>query len=307
MRRYIFRRCLQGIITLLALSVVIFILARLTGDPRALMLPPDAPAEAYEAMGITLGLDKPLPVQYWKFISNAVQGDLGNSIRVRQPVTDLLRQALPNSALLASASLAICLGFAIPIGILAAARKDSWLDLVARGIAVLGQATPHFWLAIMFIMLFSGYLHWLPASGAGGLDHLIMPAFVLGWHIAAGMMRLLRSSMLDVLGTEYIKLARIKGASETTVILKHAARNALISVVTMAGYYVAILIGSVIVIETVFAWPGVGRLSYNALIWRDYPVIQGVILMVAGVVVMVNLIVDILYCYLDPRIRYGWF
>jgi len=307
MLRYILSRLAQAVVTLLAVALVVFLLARLTGNPLDLMLPIEATEEDYARETQRLGLDKPLYVQYGLFIIHALKGDLGKSVRTNQPVTQLLRQRLPNTFKLGFGAVALVLAVSFPLGVLAAVKKGSLLDVVARGTAVFGQSLPSFWVGLMLISVFAGTLGLLPAAGTGSLSHYILPTVTLALtgFMLSGVVRLLRSGMLDVLDSEYVKLARAKGLSETAVIWKHALKNALIPVVTFAGFYFALLIGGIsIVVETVFAWPGVGRLAYEAVIWRDYPVIQAVVLVLAAILVLTNLLVDIMYAYLDPRIRY---
>jgi len=303
-QRYILNRVLQSVIALLILSVVIFGLGRLTGDPVVLLLPPDATQEAEDLLRASLGLDQPLPVQYWLFISNAARLEFGDSLKARRPVTELIKPKVIISLKLGIVAMGITLLMGIPLGVLAAVKRGTPLDTMANMIAVLGQSLPQFWVGIMLIQIFTVRLDLLPASGTGGITHYILPAFTLGWFVAAGIMRLLRSSMLEALDGEYIKMARIKGLPEWKIVWKHTLKNALIPVLTFGGSYLAAFITGAILVETVFAWPGVGRLVYDAIIWRDFPVLQSLILMIAAVVISVNLIVDILYAYVDPRIRY---
>lgn len=305
MQRYILNRVLQSVIALLILSVVIFGLGRLTGDPVVLLLPPDATQEAEDLLRASLGLDQPLPVQYWLFISNAARLEFGDSLKARRPVTELIKPKVIISLKLGIVAMGITLLMGIPLGVLAAVKRGTSLDTMANMIAVLGQSLPQFWVGIMLIQIFTVRLDLLPASGTGGITHYILPAFTLGWFVAAGIMRLLRSSMLEALDGEYIKMARIKGLPEWKIVWKHTLKNALIPVLTFGGSYLAAFITGAILVETVFAWPGVGRLVYDAIIWRDFPVLQSLILMIAAVVISVNLIVDILYAYIDPRIRYA--
>ena len=305
MQRYIVMRVGQSIIALMILSMVIFALGRVTGDPVILLLPPDATQEAEDILRRSLGLDQSWPIQYWKFISNAVQFDFGDSIKAKRPVLDLIGPKVMNSVRLGLAAMVITLAMGIPLGVLAAVKRDTFFDGGAKLIAVLGQSLPQFWVGIMLIQLFTVQLDLLPAAGTGGVTHYIMPAFTLGWWVAAAIMRLLRSSMLEALDGEYIKMARIKGLSEWKIVWKHTFKNALIPVLTFAGTYLATFITGAILVETVFAWPGLGRLVYDSIIWRDFPVLQTLVLMIAAVVISVNLIVDILYAYIDPRIRYN--
>ena len=304
MQRYIVRRVGQAIIALFILSILIFGMVRLTGDPTLLMLPEDATAEDMRQLQRALGLDRPVPVQYWVFITNALQGDFGRSIKGQIPVLEIIQERLPHSARLGGASLLVTLLIALPLGVLAAVYKGSVLDTFAQIVAVLGQSMPMFWVGIVLIQVFAVYLGLLPSGGTGTLAHYVLPAFTLGWWLVAGIMRLLRSSMLEVLDSEFIKLARIKGLTERKIVWKHALRNSLIPVVTFGGIYMAVLITAAILVETVFAWPGVGRLVYESIVFRDFPVVQAVVLMTAGFVILTSLVVDILYAYLDPRIRY---
>ena len=304
MQRYIVRRVGQALIALFILSILIFGMVRLTGDPTLLMLPEDATEEDMRQLQRALGLDRPVPVQYWVFITNALQGDFGRSIKGQIPVLDIIQERLPHSARLGGASLLVTLLIALPLGVLAAVYKGSVLDTFAQIVAVLGQSMPMFWVGIVLIQVFAVYMRWLPSGGTGTLAHYILPAFTLGWWLVAGIMRLLRSSMLEVLDSEFVKLARIKGLTERKIVWKHALRNSLIPVVTFGGIYMAVLITAAILVETVFAWPGVGRLVYESIVFRDFPVVQAVVLMTAGFVILTSLVVDILYAYLDPRIRY---
>jgi peptide/nickel transport system permease protein len=305
MQKYMIRRFVQSLLALLVLSLLIFLMSRLTGDPTPLMLPDDATYEDIERLRTALGLNRPLPVQYWVFLRNAVQGDFGRSIRARMPVRDMLKERLLNSIKLAAVAFGIAILLAFPLGVIAAVKKGTTLDTIANIVAVLGQSLPQFWVGIVLIQIFAVRLHWLPVAGSGSFAHYIMPAFTLGWFVVAGMMRLLRSSMLDVMGSEYVKLARIKGLPSRTVIWKHALRNALIPVLTFGAIYLAILITGAILVETVFAWPGVGQLIYQGIVFRDFPVIQAVVLLTAAIVITVNLLVDIAYAYIDPRIRFS--
>ena len=304
MQRYIVRRVGQALIALFILSILIFGMVRLTGDPTLLMLPEDATEEDMRQLQRALGLDRPVPVQYWVFITNALKGDFGRSIKGQIPVLDIIQERLPHSARLGGASLLVTLLIALPLGVLAAVYKGSVLDTFAQIVAVLGQSMPMFWVGIVLIQVFAVYMRWLPSGGTGTLAHYILPAFTLGWWLVAGIMRLLRSSMLEVLDSEFVKLARIKGLTERKIVWKHALRNSLIPVVTFGGIYMAVLITAAILVETVFAWPGVGRLVYESIVFRDFPVVQAVVLMTAGFVILTSLVVDILYAYLDPRIRY---
>jgi len=302
MLRLLLARLSQSAVTLLLFSVVVFGLARATGDPLTLVLPMVATEEDFANARRYLGLDRPLYAQYVTFVGRAATGDFGTSIRSRRPVVELLRERLPNSLALAAFSMAVSLLIAFPLGVLAAVRRGTALDSGAKVLATLGQSLPTFWVGIVLIEVVAGRLQWLPAGGSGSLAHYILPGFTLGWFVVAGLMRLLRSAMLEVLDAEYVTTARAKGASEVSVVWRHALRNALIPVVTFAGVYFAILVTSAIVVETVFAWPGMGRLAYEAITGRDFPVIQAVVLVTAAIVVTVNFAVDLLYAVIDPRI-----
>jgi len=292
-------------VALAILSVVVFILARATGDPLQLILPMSATPEDYAEARRYLGLDRPYLEQYLSFVGHAVTGDFGMSLRARRPVSELIRQRLPNSLSLAAFAMSVSLAMAFPLGVLAAVKKGTGVDRAAQVIAVLGQSLPTFWVAIVLVEFVAGRLQWLPAAGNEGFSSYILPGFTLGWFVVAGMMRLLRSAMLEVLDSEYVKLARVKGVVEGKVVWVHALRNALIPVITFAGIYFAILVTTAIVVETVFAWPGIGRLAYEGISSRDFPVIQAVVLTTAAIVAVVNLGVDCLYAIIDPRIRYA--
>ena len=305
MARFLLTRFLQSLVALAILSVVVFVLARATGDPLHLILPMSASPEDYANARRYLGLDRPYVEQYLTFIGHAVVGDFGTSLRARRPVSELLRERLPNSIKLATFAMGVSMLMAFPLGVMAAVHKGTGVDRAAQVIAVLGQSLPTFWVAIILVEVVAGRLQWLPAAGMDSFASYILPGFTLGWFVVAGMMRLLRSSMLEVLDSEYVKLARVKGVAERWVVWQHALKNALIPVVTFAGIYFAILVTTAIVVETVFAWPGLGRLAYEAITSRDFPVIQAVVLTTAAIVAVVNLGVDCLYAVVDPRIRYG--
>jgi peptide/nickel transport system permease protein len=292
------------IIALIGVSLLIFILVRASGDPTMLMRTSTTTEEQIANIKEQLGLDKSQPEQYWIFVKNLARGDLGESLIKGRPVTEMIGEALPNSLKLGLSSFAVSMLLAFVLGVLAATRRDGLLDNGVKFLAVLGQALPSFWVGIMAMFIFSVHWHLLPAAGTGNIAHFVMPVGTLSFFLLPGMMRLVRSSMLDVLDSEYIKLARIKGLPERMVIWKHALRNALITPLTTAGMLFALLISGEVVMETVFNWPGIGRLSWEAMVARDFPVVQGVTLMVAALVLFVNLLVDILYAYVDPQIRY---
>ncbi|OGO41023.1 MAG: hypothetical protein A2137_01020 [Chloroflexi bacterium RBG_16_58_8] len=304
MGRFILLRLLQTVIAIIGISLLIFILARASGDPTLLMISGQATAEDIVVLRQELGLDKPVPEQYWIFIKNLAHGDLGDSLLKRRPVTEMIGERIINSITLSVFSFTIGALIATTLGVVAATRRDTWMDSAVKFLAILGQAMPIFWLGIMAIFIFSVQLRLLPTSGTGSLAHFVLPVATMAFFILPGVMRLVRSSMLDVLDSEYIKLARIKGLPEMKVIWKHALRNAMIAPLTVAGMIFANMIAGAIIVETVFSWPGVGRLSYEAVMTRDFPVIQGVTLMVAALVLLVNLLVDITYAYIDPQIKY---
>jgi peptide/nickel transport system permease protein len=297
-------RLIQGIIALFIASIVVFCLARLTGNPLSMLLPDTATIEEQKELAKQMGLDKPLPVQYWVFISKAAQGDFGKSIRYRRPVISFILERAPATIKLAFAAAVASFLIALPLGVIAATRRDRWEDYIAKAFAILGQSMPTFWLGIMLIQFFAVILGWFPAGGYGGFRYWILPAITIGYHSTAGVLRLTRSAMLDVLGSDYVRLARIKGVPNKLVIWKHALRNAMIPVVTFSGIiYIHLLMGSVVT-ETIFAWPGIGRLAYEAVIYRDFPMIQGLIILFVGLYIIFNLIIDLSYSYLDPRVRY---
>lgn len=304
MVRFIIFRIIQAIITLIVISIVVFTLARASGDPVMLMAPPMATLEDMEVIRQHLGLDKSMPEQYWVFLKNVGHGDLGESIRNRRDVTALIGERLPNTISLGLSAIVLGIIISLILGVTAACKFGTWLDGGVKLVAILGQALPSFWLAIVAISIFAVWLGWLPTSGMGGPTHYVLPILTLSFFMLPILTRLIRSSMLEVLDSEYIKLARVKGLSENLVVWKHALRNAIIPLLTAAGITFGTIVTGAVVIETVFAWPGVGRLMAEAVIGRDFPVVQGAVLLVAVVVLLVNFLVDITYAYVDPRIRY---
>jgi len=303
MRQFIIRRTLYAIITLFILSFTIFLVVRLTGDPVTLLAEPGARAEDLDRVRTEWGLNRPLPVQYLSFLHNIATGQLGNSFNYEMPVSQLYFQRLPNSLELALAASLISFLVGIPAGLISAVRVNTAWDNLGKIVALLGLAFPGFWLGLVLILVFSVWLGWLPTSGQGGWQHLIMPALALGWYFAASLLRLTRSSMLEVLRSEYIKLARLKGLPGLAVIAMHAFKNALIPVMTLAGINLVIMINAGVIIEVIFAWPGIGRLLYEGIFQRDFPLVQGIVLLAGVMIVAINLIIDILYAYIDPRIR----
>jgi peptide/nickel transport system permease protein len=306
MQRYIVRRLLQAVITLFLVSVIVFILGRLTGDPVALLLTEYSTLEDKELLTKQLGLDKPLPEQYAIFIGNALRGDLGRSIRgERAPAVELILERLPATVKLAATAVLVSFLIGLPLGVITAVKKGSFLDTIFRILALLGQAAPVFWLGIVAMYVFSVQLGLLPTSGYGKPEQFVLPVFTMSCFMVAAFLRLTRSGMSEALDSEYIKLARIKGLSETIVIWKHALRNSLIPVVTYMGTIFGRMVTGTVVVETIFAWPGIGRLAFESVMLRDFPVLQAVVLFMAAAFLSINLVVDVLYAYIDPRIRYS--
>ena len=303
MKHYIAKRVGYSVLSLLLLSLTIFLFIRLTGDPASLLTEPGASAADVAAIQHKFGLDRPVWVQYGLFMFNLLRGDLGDSFYYQTPVLELYQSRLPHSLLLGVVAMGFSLVLGIPTGILAAIRVGRFWDSAGKLFALLGLSLPSFLVGLLLILFFSVYLEWLPSSGSGTFWHLLMPAFALGWYFAAAHMRLTRSSMLEVLGSEYVKLARLKGLPEALVIGKHAFKNALIPVLTLAGINLIQMINVAVVVETVFAWPGIGRLLYEGVTFRDFPVVQGVVILGGSMIVVVNLLIDIVYALVDPRIR----
>ncbi len=305
MQRYIARRFLQSLLAIWVMSLIVFSLARVTGNPLDVMLPMEAGPEEYERVSKHWGLDQPLYVQYAIFLSKAVRGDFGDSWKWHgYSAMGLVWQRLPATLQLAGFALFISIAIALPVGVLAAVMKGSAWDSVAKIIALLGQSLPGFWLGIVLMWIFAVHLGWFPTSGRGGLQYMILPAITLGWFQVAAVMRLVRSSMLEVLDSEFVKLTRIKGLPEWKVIWKHCLRNASIAPLTYFAIIAGVLMTGSVVTESVFSWPGTGLLVVDAVRARDFQVVQAVVIVFAGIFIFTNLLVDILYAYLDPRIRY---
>lgn len=304
MRQFLLNRLWHTLLVVIGISMISFFFIHLSGDPVMLMLPADASREQIETLREHLGFNDPLYEQYGRFVWQALRGRFGDSLYYKVPAMELILERLPASLELASAAMFIALLVSVPIGIVSAVRRGSLLDMGSMLGALFGLSMPHFWLGIMLIMLFSVKLGWLPTSGRGTLLHLVMPAIALGLSLMAMFARLTRSVMLEVLGLDYIRTARSKGLREVVVVGKHAFKNALIPIVTVAGMQFGFLLGGTVIIETVFAWPGVGRLVVQAIFNRDYPLVQAIVLVLAVIFVAVNLAVDLLYMVLDPRISY---
>lgn len=297
---------------LLGVSVLVFLIVHLTpGDPARLLAGPEAYEEDIQAIRVRLGLDQPLPVQYGRFLKGVVEGDLGTSFRSGRPVAEEISTRFPYTVELASVSLVLAIAAGVLVGVFSAARQNSAWDAGTMGAALMGISVPTFWLGLLLMLLFSYYLGWLPASGRGGplwtpagLESILMPAIALGSPSGAVIARLTRSSLLEVLSQDYVRTARAKGLPERVVLYRHALKNALIPVVTVAGLRLGALLGGAVITEQVFAWPGVGTLVVNAINARDYPVVQGTVLLMATVFVLLNLTVDLVYGLIDPRIRF---
>jgi peptide/nickel transport system permease protein len=304
MKSYMLRRLWQAVLVLFGVSFVVFMILHLTGDPAALLLPPDATAEDVARFRTAMGFDDPWIIQYLRFLKGAIQGNFGESLRHGEPAMHLVVERLPATFQLAGAGLLLALCLAIPAGIISAVKRNTVIDYFSTAVALLGQAMPTFWLGIMLILVFSVRLNWLPSSGRGDLQHLVLPAITLGLFTTARITRLTRSGMLEVLGQDYIRTARAKGVSEQPVVWKHALKNASIPIVTIIGIELGTLLGGSVITETIFAWPGVGRLSVQAIFNRDYPVVQAAVFILASTFVIVNFMVDLAYTWLDPRIRF---
>jgi len=304
MQRYILKRFLQAILCIIGVTIIVFAITRISGDPVAIMMPPEAKEADWEAMRKFLGLDKPLYVQYWSFVSGIFRGDFGMSIRFMEPCLGIFLMKFPNTVLLATASMVFTMFIGLPVGIISAVKVGRWFDNFGKIFALLGQAMPVFWVGLMLILVFAVELRLLPVAGMGSWKHLIMPAITLGWFFTAAICRLSRSAMLDVLDSEYIKMARIKGVPEFLVIVKHAFKNASIPIMTLSIMHFIFLLNGTVITETIFAWPGVGRLVVDSIYARDFPMIQMCVLIASFMFVFANLLIDILYAYLDPRIRY---
>ena len=305
LKGYILRRLMQGVVAIVGALLIVFVAQRLSGDPVALMLPMDAGEEEFAAMREALGLDKPLPLQFVVFIGNALVGDFGQSYQWQAPAMPLLLDRLPATLELALAGLVFALLLAVPLGVVSAVHRGGMVDRVAKLFAMLGQAVPGFWIGLLLILFVAVQLQWLPAFGRGGVANLVLPAIALGWYPVAAMTRTLRSSMLDILESDYVRMERAIGLPERWIVWRYALRNAFVPLVTMIGVYFANMLGGAFVIEVVFAWPGVGRAVVEAVFARDFPIVQAGVVLAAVVFVVVNLIVDLSYGFIDPRIRHG--
>jgi len=303
MTRYVLSRIAQALIGILFIITLVFVLVRLTGDPATILVNDFAPIDVQERVRERLGLDRPYHEQYLAYLGGLVRFDLGESFSGR-PVSAIILQYLPATLTLALAALTVAVVVAVPLGILSAVYRGTWVDTVARAVALLGQSIPSFWLAIMLVLIFGVLLLWLPVAYRGGPASYVLPAIAMGWAAVAGIVRLIRSSMLDVLDSDYVRMARAKGLPPRVVIVHHALRSAMIPVLTFTGLLLGSFMNGSVVVESVFAWPGVGTMTLSAVSGRDFPVVQGAVILFAVFFITINLMVDILYAFLDPRIRY---
>jgi peptide/nickel transport system permease protein len=305
MTTYILKRLIQVIPVLLGITVVAFVLVRLTGDPATIMLPPETPKETVDAFRKEYGLDQPIYIQYLQFIGGALQGDFGKSLRYKEPVSTLFFERLPATLELAFGSMLIAIFIGIPIGVLSAVKRNSWIDTVTRFVALFGQAVPSFYLGLMLIMIVAVQWRMLPTGGRGSAAQLVLPAITIGVHLLALTARFSRGAVLDVMRQDYVRTARAKGLNERVLLMRHVMKNAMIPIVTVVGLQVGAVFSGAVVTETVFSWPGVGRLMVQAISTRDFPIVQATVMIVALIFVVVNLLVDLTYAWLDPRIKYG--
>lgn len=303
MTRYVLKRLIYAVFVIFCVVTIVFFLTRLSGDPARLMAAPDASDEEILELREALGLNKPLIVQYGEYLIRAVQGDFGMSYRHGEPAMQLVLDRLPMTMRLSGMALLIALLVALPLGLIAAVYRDSVLDQAAMTLSLFGQSFPTFWMGIMLILIFSETLRWLPTSGTGGIEYMILPAVTLSFQTTANVTMLLRSSMLEVLGTDYIRTARAKGVQERGVIVAHALRNAALPVITAISLQIGPMLGGAVVTETVFAYPGMGRLAVQAINNRDFTVVQAFVVVMAVIIVSINLITDLIYTVVDPRIK----
>ncbi|HYM68604.1 MAG TPA: ABC transporter permease [bacterium] len=305
MAAYVARRIAQTLLVVLGVSVLSFGMMFLSGDPTMVMAGEDWTRQQLEEFRHQMGFDRPWPVQYGAFLAHAAHGDFGTSLRQHQPVFQLVTQRVPATLELASAAMAITVGVGVPLGVVAATHRNSVLDRAAMGFALFGQSLPVFWLGLLVVLVFSVWLEWFPVAGRGGLAHLILPAVTLGLFSLAYTARITRSAVLDVLFADYLRTARSKGIGERRVLARHAFRNALIPIVTVLGLQFGGLLGGAVITETIFAWPGVGRLVLQAIQGKDLPLVQASVFLLAVMFVGLNLCIDLLYLWIDPRVRFG--
>jgi peptide/nickel transport system permease protein len=306
MRAYLFRRLGQAALTLAGVSVLVFVILRvIPGDPAKMLLPEGAPQSAVDELNRHLGLREPLWVQYGIFLRSVVRGDFGQSFQYRSPALRVVVERLPATLQLTLAAMTLTVVAGVSIGIVAAVRRGTGYDYAGTGLAVLGQSLPNFWLGIMLVLLFGVTLRWLPTSGFQGWTYLVLPSVTLAAFPTALVARLTRSSLLEILAQEYIRTGRAKGLAEQVVVLRHALKNATIPVLTVIGLQIGTLLGGAVITESIFAWPGMGKLTVDAIFFRDFPVVQTILILSATIFILINLVVDLLYTVLDPRIRYG--
>ena len=305
MQRYIVIRLFHAVLALIGVSIIVFALIRIAGSPLDVLAPLNATEEDRARVAALWGFDRPLHEQYFRFVWNALQLNFGDSIKFQgQTAMGLIGEALPASLQLAGFALLFSVLMAVPIGVISAVKKGTLIDMLGKIVALLGQSLPPFWLGIVLIWIFAVNFGWFPVSGRGGFSHVVLPGVALGWFSVAAFMRLTRSAMLNVLDTEYVKFARIKGTPEWKVVWKHALKNAAIPPLTLFGIVAGIMVTGVVTLETVFAWPGIGQLALTAVLARDYAVVQGLVLLISAMFITINLVVDVLYAYIDPRVRY---
>jgi peptide/nickel transport system permease protein len=302
--RFIVVRLTQTLLTILLLSFIVFGLSRLSGDPVGILAPAEASQEDIARLRTSLGLDRPLPVQYWRFLSHAVQGDFGMSIKWNEPAADIILARFPATILLSATSMLFGLLLALPVGIWSAVKRDSWFDNLGKVIALVGQSMPTFVFGILLILVFALYIPLFPTSGYGTISHLILPSITLGAFVAASIMRVTRSAMLDALEADYVRTARSKGVPEWRVTMIHALKNGAIPILTITALQAAMILRGAVVTETIFAWPGVGKIAVDAVYSRDFPLVQAAVMFMGVVFLFMNLLVDMLYVFLDPRISY---
>jgi peptide/nickel transport system permease protein len=303
MVRYLAGRIFQALLGLIFIATLVFLLVRTTGDPGRILTSEFAPVEVQEEIRERLGLDQPLYVQYATYMAGLATGDLGSSFN-GEPVIDILLERLPATASLAFTAMLVAVLLGIPLGVLSAVYQGSPVDIFSRTVALFGQSVPSFWLAIMLVLIFAVILGILPVAYSVGPESYVLPSIAVGWAAVAGIARLVRSSMLDVLGSDYVRMARAKGLPSHVVVLKHGLRSAIVPVLTFSGLVLGSFLNGSVVVETVFAWPGIGQLTLDAVNGRDFPVVQGAVLMIAVFFITINLAVDVLYAVMDPRIRY---
>jgi peptide/nickel transport system permease protein len=305
MTTYILKRLVQVIPVLLGITIVAFVLVRLTGDPTSIMLPPETPQETVEAFRREYGLDQPIYIQYFNFVWGALQLDFGKSLRYKEPVASLFLERLPATLELAAGAMAIAIFIGIPLGVLSAVKRNSPIDTVTRFLGLFGQAVPSFYLGLMLIMIVAVQWRMLPTGGRGNIEQLVLPAVTLGVHLLALTARFSRGAVLDVMRQDYVRTGRAKGLNERLLLTRHVMKNAMIPIVTVIGLQVGAMFSGAVVTETVFSWPGIGRLMVQAISTRDFPIVQATVMIVALIFVVVNLVVDLTYAWLDPRIKYG--